>query len=54
MKLRARTAGASITHHPEIVLLVAVDDVLFGIEAHGAELGGPNVPCLGVARGRIS
>ena len=30
--LRARTARAGITHHPEIVFLVPIDDVNGGIE----------------------
>ena len=30
---RARTARAGVAHHPEIILLVAVDDVNRGIES---------------------
>ena len=39
----ARTAGAGFAHHPEVVLLVAVDDVDFRVEAGGAEFLGPAV-----------
>ena len=40
----ARTAGAGLAHHPEVVLLVPVDDVHFRVEAGGAELLRPDVP----------
>ena len=50
----ARTAGAGLAHHPEVVLLVAVDDVHFRVEAGGAELLGPDVPGLLVELGRIA
>ena len=43
MDLGARTAWASVAHHPKIVLLVAVDDVDSGIEAFFFEDRGPNV-----------
>jgi hypothetical protein len=33
MNFRARAAGAGVAHHPEVILLVAVDDVDGGIEA---------------------
>jgi len=33
MDLGARAAGAGVAHHPEIILLVAVDDVDLRIEA---------------------
>ncbi len=49
MDLGARTAGAGVAHHPEVVLLVAVDDVDVGIEADAAELLGPDVPGFLVA-----
>ena len=32
MYLRARSARAGVAHHPEIVFLVAVDDVNCGVE----------------------
>ena len=37
VQFRARTARAGVAHHPEIVLLVAVDDVKRGIEVGVAE-----------------
>ena len=38
----AGTARAGVAHHPEIVLLVAVDDVDGGIEPGGAEIRRPD------------
>ena len=52
--LGAGAAGAGVAHHPEVVLLVAVDDVDVGIEADAAELLGPDVPGFLVAVGRIA
>jgi hypothetical protein len=54
----ARAAGAGVAHHPEVVFLVAVDDVDGGVEADAAELRGPDVPRLlvelaGVALGFV-
>ena len=43
MNLGARAAGTGVAHHPEIVLLVAVDDVDGGIEAFFFENGRPDV-----------
>jgi hypothetical protein len=40
---RAWAAGAGFAHHPEIVLLVAGNDVDFGVEAGGGEFGGPKI-----------
>ena len=53
MEFGARAAGAGFAHHPEVVLLVAVDDVDGGIESGGAEFFGPEIPGLLVARGGI-
>ena len=39
----ARTARAGIAHHPEIVLLVAVDDVNRGIEPGFANISRPMI-----------
>ncbi len=50
----ARTAGAGVAHHPEIVLLVAIDDVNGGIEAGGTELPGPDLPGFLVPLGRVA
>ena len=50
----ARTAGAGLAHHPEIVLLVAVDDVHFRVEAGGAELLRPDVPGFLVELGGVT
>ena len=50
MEFGARAAGAGFAHHPEVVLLVAVDDVDGGIESGGAEFFGPEIPGLLVAR----
>ena len=47
--LGAGAAGAGVAHHPEVVLLVAVDDVDVGIEADAAEFFGPDVPGFLVA-----
>ena len=38
----ARAARAGVAHHPEIVLLVAVDDVDLRVESGGAEFLGPD------------
>ena len=43
MDLGARTAGTGVAHHPEIVLLVAVDDVDLRVEPGGGEEAGPDV-----------
>jgi len=51
--LGARTAGAGLAHHPEVVLLAAVDDVHLRVEAHRAELRRPQLPGLLVALGRV-
>ena len=50
----AGAAGAGVGHHPEVVLLVAVDDVDVGIETHGAEFFGPEVPAFFVTLGGIA
>ena len=50
----ARTAGAGLAHHPEVVLLVAVDDVDGRVEAGGAELLGPDVPGFLVELGGVA
>ena len=52
--LGAGAAGAGVGHHPEVVLLVAVDDVDVGIEADGAEFFGPEVPAFFIAVGRVA
>ena len=49
MDLGAGTAGAGVAHHPEVVLLVAVDDVDVGIMTDAEELLGPDVPGFLVA-----
>ncbi len=41
VKLRTRTAGARVSHHPEIVLLVPVDDVNLRIQTSGGHDLGP-------------
>ena len=43
VEFAARAAGAGVAHHPEVVFLVAVDDVDLRVEAGGAELLGPDV-----------
>jgi len=48
------SAGAGLAHHPEVVLLVPVDDVHFRVEAGGAELLRPDVPGFLVELGRIA
>ncbi len=55
---RARAAGAGVAHHPEIVLLVAVDDVDGGIETFLFEDAGPDIVGLlvevsGIALGLV-
>jgi hypothetical protein len=52
--LGAGAAGAGVAHHPEVVLLVAVDDVDVGIEADAAEFLGPDVPGFLVAVGGVA
>ena len=52
--LGARAAGAGVAHHPEVVLLVAVDDVDVGIEADAAELLGPKIVGFLVAISRVA
>ena len=44
VQFRARTARAGSAHHPEIVLLAAVDDVDFRVEADDAEFFSPAIP----------
>ena len=52
--LGAGTAGAGVAHHPEVVLLVAVDDVNVGIEADAAELLGPEIEGFLIAIRRVT
>ena len=54
VNFRAGAAGAGVGHHPEVVLLVAVDDVDVGIEADGAEFFGPEVPAFFIAVGGVA
>ena len=54
VNLRAGAAGAGVGHHPEVVLLVAVDDVDIGIEADGAEFFSPEVPAFFVTLGGVA
>ena len=54
MEFRAGAAGTGLPHHPEVVLLIAVDDVNGGIESGGAEFFGPEIPGLLVARGGVA
>jgi hypothetical protein len=53
MDFGARAAGAGVAHHPEIILLVAVDDVDGGIEAGALEDFRPDVAGLLVEVGGI-
>ncbi len=50
----ARAARAGVAHHPEIVLLVAVDDVDGGIESGAAEFLGPEVPGFLIELARVA
>ncbi len=52
--LAARAARAGLAHHPEVVLLVAVDDVDGGVEADAAEFLRPQIPSLLIALGRVA
>ena len=54
MQLGARSARARVAHHPEIVLLVAVDNVHVRIESRPPEQGGPQVPGLLIPGSRIA
>ena len=54
MEFRAGPARTRVTHHPKVVFLVAVDDVLVGIQASRAEFLRPDVPCFRVARGGVA
>ena len=51
---RARSAGAGVAHHPEIILFVAVDDVDFWVEAGGDKNLGPDVVGFLVELGRVA
>ena len=54
VNLGARAAGASVAHHPKIVLLATVNDVDLWIKALGCEDAGPDVIGFLVERGRIA
>ena len=54
MQLRAGTAWAGLTHHPEVVLLVPGNDVDGGIESLGSEKLRPEGMSLSVEGGRIT
>ena len=54
MQFRTRAARTGLSHHPEIVLLVAVDDVHLRVQPGRAELLRPETPRLFVAFGRIA
>src|SRR4026208_1820607 len=43
MDFGAGTARPGLAHHPEVVLLAAVNDVDFGIESGGREESGPMI-----------
>jgi len=51
--LGAGTARPGLAHHPEIVLLVAIDDVDVRVQADAAELFGPEAPGFLVAFGGV-
>ena len=53
MDFGARTAGASFAHHPEVVLLAAVDDVDFWIQTDRPKLRCPQFPGFLIAISRI-
>ena len=53
MNFGARTAGAGFAHHPEVVLLAAVDDVDFRIQTDRPELRRPQFPGFLIALSRI-
>ena len=46
VQFAARAARASVAHHPEVILLVAVDDMHGGIKAGGGEDLRPIIVCL--------
>ena len=54
VQFRARPARAGLAHHPEIVLLVAVDDVNCRVEPGLAKFSRPEIPGLLVEFARIA
>ena len=54
MQLGARPARSRVAHHPEVVLLVARNDVHCGVEPGRSEMTGPVVPCLLIKFARVS
>jgi len=54
VEFRARAARAGLAHHPEVVGLVAVDDVNVRVESGGAEFLGPEIPRRLVALGGVA
>ena len=54
MQFGTGAAGASVAHHPKVVLFVAVNNVDVGIEIHTAKEGRPDVPGLLIAARRIA
>src|SRR5207247_2956491 len=54
VNLRARTARTGVTHHPEIILLVAVNDVNLRIETGGFEQPFPMAVGFPIEFGRIA
>ena len=54
MEFRAGTAGAGLAHHPEVVLLVTVDDMHSGVESGSGKDSGPVGVCFVIERSGIS
>ena len=54
MEFRAGATGAGLTHHPEVVLFVSVNDVDGRIEAGSFKFRSPEAPCLLVAGGGVA
>ena len=54
MYFRTRPARASVAHHPEIIFLIAVNDVDIGFKSGGLKFLRPNVPRFLIQFARVA
>ena len=54
MQLGAGAAGTCLSHHPEIIILVSVDDMNGRIESFGSEEGSPKIMSLLIKASRVT
>ncbi len=54
MQFGARTTGSGVTHHPEIIFFVTINNVHGRIETRGPKNPRPNIVSLLVEIGRIA